>query len=177
MSKQGTYIVTKSFSTPEVYNTGSSYQQAQIGNKRFTKGQIIRGEIKTSNGRPAFLLVGRMTIVPLGNIKKLVTKSVTGNSAISGESGERRYSKPPETSLSDYTKKSSIPKIKYLDAILIGGVVGGVGWFAAEKKGLINTNNPKHKLYAAGAGALIAFYAVYRLQQSKVKALKVKTEK
>jgi len=172
MSKRGTYIVTKSFSTPEVYNTGSSYKQAQIGNKRFRKGEIIKGEIKTANGRPAFLLVGRMTIVPLSNIRKLVTQKVTGNSAISGEKSLKGST--DDTMLSTYTKKSTIPKIKYLDAVLIGGVLGGVGWFAAEKKGLITSTNPKNKLYAAGVGALLAFYAVYRLQQSKIKAQKIK---
>tara|TARA_R110000764_G_scaffold542_5_gene2062 strand:- start:2951 stop:3463 length:513 start_codon:yes stop_codon:yes gene_type:complete len=168
MSKRGTYIVTKSFSTPEVYNTGSSYQQAQIGNKRFRKGEIIKGEIKTANGKPAFLLVGRMTIVPLANIRKLVTQKVTGNSAISS-SAEGKDS----DTIKKYTQASKVPKIKYLDAILIGGVIGGVGFFAAEKQGLITSTNPKHKLYAAGAGALLAFYAVYRIQQSKVKALKI----
>ena len=173
-----TYIVTKPFETPEVYNTGSSHQQAQVGFKRFRKGEIIRGELKTSNGKPAFVLVGRMTIVPLGNIKKLVTKSIVRKgSAMSGVDGEkhREYHKP--TLSEKYTAKSNVTKIKYLDAVLIGGAVGGLGFWLAEKKGFITSTNPKNKLYAAIGGAVLTFYAVYRYQQSKAKKSKVRKPK
>jgi hypothetical protein len=162
-SRKQTYIVTRDFKTPEVYNTGSSYQSAQIGFKKFTKGQIISGELKHSGGKPAFVLVDRMTVVPLGNIKKMVTVNVVDRkSSASGSTERHRMPK-------DYLKKSKIPKIRYMDAILLGAVVGGVGFWFAEKKELINVDNPKAKLYAAVGGAALAFYIVYRHQQNKIK--------
>lgn len=160
-SRKQTYIVTRDFKSPEVYNTGSSYQSAAIGFKKFKKGQIIQGELKHSGGKPAFVLVDRMTVVPLGNIKKMVTVNVVDRTSSATGSTERVTK--------EYLKKSKIPKIRYMDAILLGAVVGGVGFWFAEKKELINVDNPKAKLYAAVGGAALAFYIVYRHQQNKVK--------
>ena len=172
-SKLQTYIVTKPFETPEVYNTGSSHQKAQIGFKRFRKGEIIRGELKLAQGKPAFVLLGRMTIIPLTNIKKLVTKSVVREgSPFSGADGVKRAADPDY--IKKYTQKSKVTKIKYLDAVLVGGVLGGLGFWFAEKKGLIPSTNPKNKLYAAAAGSALCFYAIYRYTQSKQNALKLK---
>ena len=59
------------------------------------------------------------------------------------------------------------PKIKYMDALLIGALVGYLSVHIAEKKGYIESEDPKVKLYGALGGALLGTYLVYRHQSSK----------
>ena len=157
---KSTYIVTKPFKTPQVLQTPISHSPAQIQWKKFNKGQILSGELKYANGKPAFVLLGKMTIIPLGNIKKLVTTDVV-NSNMSGIG-------PASKTTKEYLAKTA-PKIKYMDALILGALVGGVGFYAAEKKGIIKTDNPKYKLYAAAGGAALAWYIIYRHQNNKPK--------
>lgn len=168
MSKNKSYVVTKPFQTPQVYNTGMSHAPAKVGWRRFKKGQIVKGEMKTADGKPSFILVGRMTVIPLDCVRELVTKKVESSSSFDAEQNTS------EQKVKDYLKKTP-PKIQYMDAILLGAAVGGLGWWFAEKKGWVDNINPKHKLYAAAAGAALTGYVVYRYnnkRQSKIKQAK-----
>jgi len=160
MARKQAYIVTRAFKSPNVIETGISHRPAEIAWKKFSKGQIIKGELKHSNGKPAFVLIGRMTVVPLGNIKRLVTKTLIDRS--SGADGTVK------NKATDYMKKTA-PKIKYMDGILVGAGIGGVGFWLAEKKNLIQSNNPKNKFYAAAAGSALAWYLIYRYHNRKNK--------
>jgi hypothetical protein len=156
MSNLRTYIVTKDFKSPQVLQTGISHSPAQIAWKAFKKGTILKGELKRANGKPAFILVGRMTVVPLDNVKRLVTQEVPRGANFTGTE-----EKSPTSKAKEYMKKTA-PKVKYVDAIILGALVGGVGFWFAEKKNLITSDNPKNKFYAAGAGAALALYILYR---------------
>lgn len=163
---QEMFIITQNFKSPEVYQTGYSHSPAKIGWRLFRKGEIVKGELKTSNGKPAFVLVGRMNVVPLTHVRKLVTKQVV-NSSFAGEDTE-------PSNVKKYMAKTE-PKIQYMDAVIIGALIGGLGWYFAEKKGWVDNINTKNRLYAALVGSALTTYFVYRYNNHKRKP-KLKTK-
>lgn len=164
-----TYVVVKDFQTPQVFQTGYSHSPAKIGWRRLKKGQMIKGEMKTENGKPAFILMGKMTVVPINCVKEVVTKNVENTSGFSDDDSAA----PPKTDkVKEYMKKTQ-PKIQYMDAILLGAVVGGVGWWYAERQGWVDNINPKAKIVAAGVGAGVAWYFIYRYNNRNIKRVKV----
>jgi hypothetical protein len=168
MAAKKSYVVIKDFQTPQVFQTGYSHSPAKIGWRRFKKGALVKGELKTADGKPAFILVGKMTVVPIECVKEVVTKDVNTSNFVSDENA----SKESPDKVKEYMQKTA-PKVQYMDAILIGALVGGIGWYFAEKKGWVDNLNPKNRLYAAGAGALLAGYFVYRYNNRSKKQLKI----
>jgi hypothetical protein len=160
-----TYIVVKDFQSPQVYSTGFSHKPAQVGMRTFKKGTTITGELKTANGKPSFILVGRMTVVPIECVKEVVARSIEGSSSFDAV--------PEKKPLKDYMETTP-SKVKYMDAAIIGALVGGLGYYALEKKDLVPNDSNKYRLYAAGASAALAIYLVYRYNNRKVK---IKAEK
>jgi hypothetical protein len=162
---QKTYIATHDFKAPYVEVTGMPHNPQQVKFKTFRKGQQFRGELKHANNKPAFILAENNAIVGLDTVKEIVTKQVGGEtranemSAFNGSStGE--------------TKKVSVPtnpKVRYIDAMLLGALVGVVGVVIAEKQGWIAEPDNKYKWYGALAGAVAAAYIVYRTSNSKPK--------
>jgi hypothetical protein len=162
---QKTYISTHDFKAPYVEVTGMPHNPQQVKFKTFRKGQQFRGELKHANNKPAFILAENNAIVGLDTVKEIVTKQVGAEtranemSAFSGSStGE--------------TKKVSVPtnpKVRYIDAMLLGALVGVVGVVIAEKQGWIPEPDKKYKMYGALAGALASAYIVYRTSNGKPK--------
>jgi hypothetical protein len=153
------YIVTKKFDAPYVVGTGMAHRPTRVQKRTFRKGQVItNGVMQYTNGQPAFLLVHGVMPIPLECIKEVVAKDVV-SSSFEGQSAPK--TKEPKK-IKSPLPPSSNPKVKYIDALLIGGLVGLVGVHLAQKKGYLPCQDPKCKLYGALAGGLIAWYVVYR---------------
>lgn len=155
------YIVTQNFKSPIVRVTGIPHKPQEIRFKQFRKGDIIKGELKHANNQPAFLLVGGAAVVPLSVVKELVTKEIVSDAT--GESSEKKSVKivPNEG-----------PRMKYLDALIIGGALGAGAAYFAEKQGWIAQPDKKNKIYGALIGAGIGLYMVYRFKLNKPKTNK-----
>jgi hypothetical protein len=152
------YIVTQSFKTPLVRVTGMAHKPQEIRFKQFRKGDIVKGELKHANNKPAFVLVGSQLVVPLNAVKELVTKEI-----VSSADGE---SKPQEKVKITPNKD---PKMKYLDAVILGGLAGFGGVYLAEKQGWIPNVDKKNRIYGALVGAAAGLYLVYRFKMNKAK--------
>jgi hypothetical protein len=163
---QKSYIFTRDFKSPMVVATGLAHNPQSIKFKRFNKGQIVRGELKHANNKPAFLLVNGVCVVPLDVIKELVTKAVV--SSVDGNAG----STEPKV---QKIKVPTNPKVRYADAVILGALVGVIGVYVAEKQGWISEPDRKYKLYGALGGAALAAYIVYRTNNAKSKVQIVKT--
>ena len=162
------YIVTQDFKSPWVQITGRPDRPQAIKFKNFRRGDIIKGELKHANNRPAFILVEGALVVPLEVVKELVTKEI-----VSDASGESKSNLPKPI---DVMKVSSNPKVQYIDAAIIGAAIGFGGVYFAEKKGwLPPETDKKMKIYGAIGGALLGAYLVYRFKSSKA-AEKKQTE-
>jgi len=155
-----TYILTRDINCPVVATGGTAHKQTQMRMKRFRKGQLIQGELKHSNNQPAFILVGRMCVIPIDAVKEIQGKDVT--SKFSGSDMDQK-----KTPVQPAPLQSSNPKVKYMDALLIGGLIGFIAVHFAEKKGYITSEDNKNKMYGAIGGAILGAYLVYRHESSK----------
>lgn len=152
-----TYIITKDVDVPVVASGGSAHKQAQVRMRRFRKGQLVQGELKHSNNEPSFILVGRMMVIPVECVKEIQGKDVT--SKFSGTTEAPASSTAPKQPVVQ-TKQAS--NVKYMDALLIGAVIGFGAIYFAEKKGWLVSEDSKMKLYGAIGGGLLGMYLVYR---------------
>lgn len=152
------FVITKDFKTPFVRFTGHPRFPQQTEWKTFKKGDIVNGELKHSNNKPAFVLVSGRLVVPIEVVKKVVTKDVKSNA-----DGEIEKKKPGVISTSNN------PKVQYVDAMLLGALVGVVGVYVAEKQGWIAQPDKKYKLYGGLAGVGLALYILWRYKNSKPK--------
>jgi hypothetical protein len=157
---QKSYIFTHDFKAPYVTATGMPHNPQAIKFKRFQKGEIVRGELKHANNKPAFLLVNGVCVVPLDIVKELVTKAVSN---ADGGGSSFPESKPK------VVKVPTNPKVRYADAMIIGAIIGVVGVYVAEKQGWIAEPDKKYKMYGALIGAAGAAYIVYRTNNAKPK--------
>ena len=165
------YILTSNFISPVVTATGQPHRPTKIEGKRFRKGQIVKGVMQYANGAPSHILMGGTLMIPATHLREVETRELS-NAA--GPTTEALLEKPSET-LTPSVKTiepAKNPKVKYLDAILVGGVIGFVGVIIAEKQGWIPVPEKKYKLMGAVGGAFIACYFVYRSQQNKVSVKK-----
>jgi len=161
------YVITNDFKSPVVRHTGDPRNPQKVTFKQYTKGDIINGELKHANNKPAFILVKGVCVVPLDCVKELLTKDV-----VSHADGEGKVTKPFIDEAPKPKTMNSNPKVKYVDAMLIGAVVGFVGVWLAEKQGWLEGEGKKNKLIGAGAGALLSAYIVYRSKTEKPAKLK-----
>lgn len=164
---QKSYILTQDFKAPYVQITGIPHKPQAIKLKKFSKGQIIKGELKHANNKPAFILVNGVCVVPLDVVKELVTKEII--SSADGKTSTQPITKPKVITV------PTNPKVRYADAIIIGAIIGAVGAYLIEKQGWIGEPDKKNKLYGAGIGALAAAYIVYRTNNAKSRIEIVKT--
>jgi hypothetical protein len=158
---QKSYILTRDYKSPMVVATGMAHNPTSIKFKKFQKGQIVRGELKHANNKPAFILVNGVCVVPLDLVKELVTKEVVSNASGGGSSFPD--SKPKKV------KVPTNPKVRYADAMILGAIVGALGVWVAEKQGWIAEPDRKYKLYGALGGAALAAYVVYRTNNARPK--------
>lgn len=159
-----TYIITKDVKVPIVVTQGVGHRPAQIRYKTYRKGEMVQGELKHSNNQPAFVLVGRMGVIPLNCVQEVMSTPISGaDGSTTEETGET-------------TKKEVVqsnPKVKYGDAMIIGALVGFLGVHFAQKYNYINSEDNKLKLYGALGGGLLGMYLVYRNINTKKTTVKV----
>jgi len=151
------YIVTQDCNSPYVSYTGHPKNPNSIKMKRFRKGEIVNGELKHANNKPAFVLVEGSLVLPLESVKEIVSKEITSNAN-------------GDDSKSENTKKSIIenpPKIQYIDGVVIGAILGAGAIYLAEKQGWIAMPEKKNKIYGAIAGALLSVYLIHRFKLNK----------
>lgn len=160
-----TYIITKDVKVPIVVNSGQAHRPAQVRYKTYRKGEMVQGELKHSNNKPAFVLVGQMGVVPLNCIQEVTSVPVTSSA---DGTGEKKEDKKVEV------KKDS--KVQYGDAMIIGALVGFVGVFMAQKYGYLDQENKKFRLYGALGGGLLGVYWVYRNKNTKKEVKVTKSE-
>lgn len=157
------YVATCDFSVPYVLSTGRAINPVIQKVKRIKKGEVLKGVLKSANGRPAFLLMknpeGAAIVVPADYLQEV--KLTELNSNASGGSVQQKTLAP----ISVDVKKN---KVRYMDALLVGGLIGALAVYGAEKKGWIKTPSNKNKLIGAGVGAALAVYAMYRFKGEKV---------
>jgi hypothetical protein len=144
------YIVISDVKTPYVQATGVPHRPQQVRFKLIRKGEIIKGELKHANNKPAFVLVNGALVVPLSALKELVTKEVS-----SEFEGAATSEKKP-------IKLPSINKVKYVDALIVGALAGVGGAYFMEKQGWLGEPDKKNKLYGALIGGAVALYGLYR---------------
>jgi hypothetical protein len=157
------YIITKDLKSPVVVNSQTAHKPAQIRFKNFRKGQIVSGELKHAGNQPAFVLVGRMCVVPLECVKELQGKDIQ-TSGFTGADMDKP--KTPTTK----AMKIENPRIKYLDAIIIGGLAGFLAVHLGQKHGYITPHeesDKKYKMYGAIGGAVVGLYLTYRHQSTQ----------
>lgn len=144
------YIVIADIKTPYVQGTGVPHRPQEVRFKLIRKGEIIKGELKHANNKPAFVLVNGTLVVPLSAVKELVTKDITSNA-----DGTPKEDKAP-------MKLPSVNKVKYIDAIIVGALLGVGGAYLSEKQGWLGEPDKKNKLYGALIGGAVALYGLYR---------------
>tara|TARA_R110000868_G_scaffold188012_2_gene430779 strand:+ start:454 stop:924 length:471 start_codon:yes stop_codon:yes gene_type:complete len=150
------YVLIQDFKAPYVIATGMAHKPSKIMLKRFTKGEIINGELKNANGRPSFVLVNGVIPVPVNMLHEVITKEI-----VSDASGQKKISANPNAS---NPKVVTVKKdnTRYLDAGIVGAILGFGLVYLAEKKGWIKVEEKKNKMYGAIGGAVLAMYIIYR---------------
>lgn len=161
---QKTYIFTHDCKAPYVEITGKPHMPQEIKFLKFRKGDQVRGELKHANNKPAFILGPKNAIIPIDCVKELVTKAVVGGDKATMSS----FNGNDDQQNKKITVQSN-PKVRYIDAMLVGGAVGLIGVVIAEKQSWIAEPDNKYKWYGALAGAVAAAYIVYRTSNSKPK--------
>jgi hypothetical protein len=158
------YIMTKTTRAPYVQVTGQAHNPQAIRMKILREGQIVKGEMKHANNKPAFVLVAQCLVVPLDAVREVITKDVTSSNA----SGETTTDKPKAIKL------PSVNKLKYIDAVVIGSLVGVGSAFLIEKQGWLAPPDKKNKVYGAIIGAAAALYILYRYKVAQADKSKEK---
>lgn len=161
MEKARIYTLIRDIEAPYVVDTGNNRRGPNIRKKKFKKGQMIKGVMKYANGRPAYILVGGAIPVEARHLKILMAKDVE----VSDFSGEAKA----KSDVPGIIHNNANPKVKYIDAMIVGGIVGALAVHFAEKKGFIQNPDQKNKIYGAVGGALLLMYVVYRYQSAKKK--------
>ena len=149
------YVLIQDFNAPYVVATGMAHKPSKIMIKKYRKGDIIYGEMKTTNGKPSIVLVNGVIPIPATMLNEVLTKTISG-----ADGQKTAVTKNLDTSA---TKTVVVKKAtsRYLDAGIIGAVVGGIAAFLIEKQNWIPAN-PKNKLYGALVGAGLGMYMIYR---------------
>ncbi len=161
-----TYVITKDVKVPIVVNSGQAHRPAQVRYKTYRKGEMVQGELKHSNNKPAFILVGNMGVIPLNCIQEVTSIPVT-----SSVTGEATDTTPPKEA--EVIKE---PKVQYGDAMIIGALIGFVGVYMAQKYGYLSEEDKKFRLYGALGGGLLGMYWVYRQKNTSKKVKISKSE-
>jgi hypothetical protein len=154
------FVATQDFVTPYVISTGQPHKPTQICKKKFRKGDIITGEIKTVKGKPSFVLHKGVMVIPFSVIKQVITKDIViSNADGSGAIVEKTNPKVEVKVLKPTDNK------KYMDGIIVGAIVGFGGVILAEKQGWIETIDKKNKIYGAIVGAILGGYFINRFKK------------
>lgn len=159
------YVIKQAVKVPYVTNTGHAARPTQIKFKRYKKGDIITGELKHANNRPAFILVKGVLPVPVWAVKELISKEIVSNA----DGSEKMVDK----TITSTSNVDPYPKVKVADAAIVGAIVGVIAVWFAEKKGYIKEPDRKNKLYGALGGAALFGYVAFRAKKKKPKKIKL----
>ena len=160
MERPKSYALTQTIKAPYVMSTGGNNRPPKIVYKTFKQGEIVDGVMKYANGKPAFILVRGIIPIEVTYLKEVTTRDI-------GVSNATGPTDKPKSDMPLVQHNHPNPKIKYIDSLLIGGVIGALAVHFAEKKGYIAVPDQKHKIYGAIAGGILACYIVYRYQKTK----------
>jgi hypothetical protein len=166
------YVLVQNYRAPYVVATGHPRNPQQIKTKMFKEGEIVRGELKHANNQPAFILVAGTLPIPVDYIKELTTKAIVEDDKIVPaevieETKTEEVVVKTDKPTSKMTLKSSNPKVKYMDAVIIGGLAGLVAVWGMGKQGWIGEVDKKHYLYGGLIGGVLGAYLVYRFTPTK----------
>lgn len=166
------YIITQDYKAPYVIYIGHPKKTNDIRLKQFKKGEIIRGELKHANNKPAFVLLADRIVIPLQVVKEVVAKEIRTDENKIGIDGldDKKDFVPLQKEKNFVSDK--LDKVKYVDAAIFGAALGFGGMYLAEKKGWVQSLDNKNKIYATVGGALAAIYIMYRIKE-KSKTSKV----
>jgi len=157
------YQLTQNFRSPYVVATGLPHRPQQIKFKTFKKGDVVKGELKHANNEPAFVLVAGALVIPVSMIKEVVTKDIDTSNFDNKKSSDSSDSSDDKKTENKIVIKKGL-KINYIDAVLIGSVVGFAGVYLAEKQNWITSIDNKNRIYGAIGGAILGAYIVYRVK-------------
>lgn len=160
-----TYILLEDYHAPYVQITGRADRPQNVKVKKFRRGDQVKGELKHVNNKPDFVVVGGGgLIIPVSFLKEIVTKEISSNA-----SGGTTTSLPSSDTKPKTVTIATNPKVRYIDAVLVGALVGVIGVIVAEKQELIKNPDKKNKIYGALAGGALAAYIVFRAKNAKPK--------
>ena len=160
---KSSYVITRNCKLPSVMVDNTNPRNPnQISWKTFRKGDIINGELKHANNKPAFVLCEGI-VVPLYCIKAVVTKEITSDAT-----GEEKSMEQTKKVIVEATTK-----VRYLDYAIGGALLGCGAVYFAQKKNWIKEPKKENYLYGAVAGALAGAYIIYRAKNTnKIKITK-----
>jgi ABC-type enterobactin transport system permease subunit len=148
------YVFKQDFKAPYVVATGLPHRPTKIMLKKYKQGQIIQGQMVMAKGKPSVLLVSGVIPIPLTVIREVVTKEILQSNA----SGNPTTT----TNLSSAVVVGKKSNTRYIDAAILGAILGLGAAYLAEKQNLLGQPDKKNKLYGAAIGAVLAMYIIYR---------------
>jgi len=160
-----TYVFITDLKTPRVVGTGIPHAPQKIEYRTFRKGDTVNGEMKHVDNKPAVILIEGNFPIPLHAVKELVAKDLQELSGADGSKDAKDDTKAFE--MESKISISKNPKVAYLDAIVIGSLLGAGAMYLAEKKNWVQTTDKYAPLYAALGGAALGAYLVYRHKNSE----------
>lgn len=151
------YVFKQDFKAPYVVATGLPHRPTKIMLKKYKRGQIIQGQMVMAKGKPSVLLVSGVIPIPLTVIREVITKEILQSNA----------SGTPTTSTNSTNTSSQVvlgkkSNTRYIDAAILGAILGLGAAYLAEKQNWIGQPDKKNKLYGAAIGAVLAMYFIYR---------------
>ena len=162
MSVLKRYVFKVPFKAPYIRVTGNPRRPTKICGKQFKQGEIIAGELKHAQNKPAIVLTmidGVTLPVPLEVVRELQEKEIGSDSASSAD-GQIKASEA-EKKVSKVTVSRN-PKIQYINSGVAGLLLGLGAVVLAEKKGWLDPmESKKNKLYAMAIGAVAGMYILY----------------
>lgn len=162
------YILQADVKAPYVTATGLPHDPSMIRFKKLRRGDIIKAELKHANNKPAFLLYQGVCVIPVSAVKELVTKEI-----VAGADGKNTAKEVIDKTIG-LPKNNTNIKVRYIDAVLIGSLIGLGIVVLAEKKGWIETPSTQNKLYGAAGAGILAAYGVYRSRTQKNGKIQIK---
>lgn len=153
------FVATTDFVSPYVVATGQPHKPTRICKKQFRKGEIITGEIKTVKGKPSFVLHKGVMVIPLSVVRQVITKEINTSSSFAGQKSVEKANPKVEVKVPSITVEK---KKKVMDGAIFGAIIGFGATIFAEKKGWVNAEDKKNRIYGALIGAFIGGYYVYR---------------
>ncbi len=159
--QKGKFILTQTVKSPMVVNTNMPHKPTAVRWHVFKAGTTVTGVLMPNADAPTFLMAGGKFVIPLAAIKEVVTKDVTSSAdgKILGKTNEKI----------EKAVKGGNAKIKYLDAGILGAVLGAAAVYLAEKKQWIKMPDKKNTYIGLAIGAGLAMYFVYRIRNRNSK--------